>query len=441
MATWIFPSDLLAVVTVLASELHSRLSWRLAPLLMGALLSQGRHTVASWLRANRLGGDHANFYYFLSSLGRSAKAIATTLLLELVKRLPLPARLLFVIDDTPTKRAGPHVQGAGYHHNPTPGPGGGDTLYGHVWVTLAWATTHPLWGTIALPLWALLYVREKEIATLPKTSQLTFRTKLELAIEQMRWLATTLRFLGKELWLVADGFYAKANVIGEALSLGIVFVGRLRSDARLFAKVKQPRRRKRGRPRQYGPRLDPAKRAGQKQGWKKEIFSLYGKQVEKQYKLFPAMLRSAGVEVLVMLVRNEKSWVMFFTTKLDATAREIIETYAQRASIEQMFHDLKEVHGTGQAQVRNLWANVGAFHVTLWLLTLIELWSWKRSRRQLVDRRDSPWDDPQRRPSHADRRNALKSMLLRDAFSAAGLAQALPKKFLALWNATMKLAA
>ena len=441
MATWIFPSDLLAVVTLLASELHGRLQWRLAPLLMGSLLSKGRHTVASWLRANQLGDDHASFYYFLSSLGRTVKAIATTLLLELVKQLPLPARLLFVIDDTPTKRAGPHVQGAGYHHNPTPRPGGGDTLYGHVWVTLAWVVAHPLWGTIALPLWALLYVREKEIATLPKTSKLKFRTKLELAIDQMRWLATTLRFLGKELWLVADGFYAKANVIGEALSLGIVFVGRLRSDARLYAKVKQPRQKGRGRPRQYGPRLDAAKRAGQNKGWKKETFLLYGKQVEKQFKLFPAMLRSAGVEVLVMLVRNEKSWVMFFTTKLDATARDILETYAQRASIEQVFHDLKEVHGTGQAQVRNLWANVGAFHVTLWLFTLIELWGWKRSRRQLVDRAQSPWDDSERRPSHADRRNALKSKVLREAFSAAVVRMALPKKFITLWNATLKLAA
>ena len=441
MATWIFPSDLLAVVTVLAGELHGRLQWRLVPLLMGSLLSKGRRTAASWLRANQLGSDHASFYYFLSSLGRTVKAIATTLLLELVKHLPLPARLLFVIDDTPTKRAGPYVQGAGYHHNPTPRPGGGDTLYGHVWVTLAWVVAHPLWGTLALPLWALLYVREKEIATLPKTSKLKFRTKLELAIDQMRWLASTLRFLGKELWLVADGFYAKANVIGEALSLGIVFVGRLRSDARLYAKVKQPRQKGRGRPRQYGPRLDAAKRAGQNRGWKKETFLLYGKQVEKQFKLFPAMLRSAGVEVLVMLVRNDKSWVMFFTTKLDATARDILETYAQRASIEQVFHDLKEVHGTGQAQVRNLWANVGAFHVTLWLFTLIELWGWKRSRRQLVDRAQSPWDDSQRRPSHADRRNALKSKVIRDAFSAAVVSMALPKKFITLWNDTLKLAA
>src|SRR5262245_34794991 len=45
---------------------------------------------------------------------------------EVVK--PLVAgtgRLTFALDDTPTERYGPKVQGAGVHHNPTPGPADG----------------------------------------------------------------------------------------------------------------------------------------------------------------------------------------------------------------------------------------------------------------------------------------------------------------------------
>jgi hypothetical protein len=45
--------------------------------------------------------------------------------------------LVFAIDDTPTKRAGPMVEGAGIHHNPTPGPADQKFLYGHVWVTIS----------------------------------------------------------------------------------------------------------------------------------------------------------------------------------------------------------------------------------------------------------------------------------------------------------------
>jgi hypothetical protein len=77
-------------------------------------------------------------------------------------------RLLFAIDDTPTKRYGPCIHGTGLHHNPTPGPAGEKHCYGHIWVTLAWLAPHPLFAFLALPLRALLYVREKDVGKLSK---------------------------------------------------------------------------------------------------------------------------------------------------------------------------------------------------------------------------------------------------------------------------------
>jgi hypothetical protein len=50
---------------------------------------------------------------------------------------------------------------------------------------------------------------------------------------------------------------------------------------------------------------------------------------------------------------------------------------------------------------------------------MIELWAWHRPAKVLVDRRSSPWDDEARRPSHADRRNALRRHCLMDEFHAA----------------------
>jgi hypothetical protein len=55
-------------------------------------------------------------------VGRKTKPLATRLLLLLLRRLPTGDRILMALDDTPTKRYGPKVQGAGIHHNPTPGP-------------------------------------------------------------------------------------------------------------------------------------------------------------------------------------------------------------------------------------------------------------------------------------------------------------------------------
>src|SRR5205085_6146435 len=121
-----------------------------------------------------------------------------TLLLRLLVRQLLPeGPLVFGIDDTPTKRYGPKVEGAGLHHNPTPGPAGQKLLYGHLWVTLAWIVHHPLWGTIGLPVLARLYVRQVDVPTIPYPW--TFRTKLELAKQLVLWSRKTLSFLGRPL--------------------------------------------------------------------------------------------------------------------------------------------------------------------------------------------------------------------------------------------------
>ena len=78
------------------------------------------------------------------------------------------------------------------------------------------------------------------------------------------------------------------------------------------------------------------------------------------------------------------------------------------------FHDVKEVWGTGQQQVRNIWNNLAVYNLNLWTHTMVELWAWRRSGAQLVDRSDSPWDDPDRRPSHANRRKALRTQIMQN---------------------------
>lgn len=103
---------------------------------------------------------------------------------------------------------------------------------------------------------------------------------------------------------------------------------------------------------------------------------------------------------------------------MTATVREIVETFADRSAIEQVFHDVKEVWGDGQQQVRNIWSNMGCWRLNPRVHTLVELWAWKKSAKELTHRDDSPWDDANRRPSHAARRNALQAACLLGEFSA-----------------------
>lgn len=291
MAAWTLPAEVASWIEKLGGLLHGRLAWRLVPLFVGALFGQGRKTVASWLRGGQLGDDFKTYYYFLGSLGRNVKSLAWMLLRIAIDVIEPGARLVFAIDDTPTKRCGPRVEGAGIHHNPTPGPADQKFLYGHVWVTLSWVVRHTLWGTIGLPLLAMLYVRQANLASIAPWSKVKFQTKLEQAAEMVEWLANSLAGLGKTLWIVADGAYAKRPFLRRAMAAGAVVVSRLRKDAALWTvpEVVPPGKRKRGAPRKYGKdRISLAKRAGHKQGWQTGIFTLYGEAVVKTYKTFLA---------------------------------------------------------------------------------------------------------------------------------------------------------
>jgi hypothetical protein len=423
MDNWQCPTEWSQWNAWLAAGLHGRCRWRLPVLLGGILFAHGRRTVASWLRAAGVTTDFSCYYYFVAAVGRKSGSIAIRVLVLLLRRLPTGDRIVLALDDTPTRRYGPKVQGAGIHHNPTPGPADAKYVYGHIWVTLAWVIRHPLYGTLALPLRALLYIRQKDIPKLPTKWHWPFQTKLELAVRLLGWVALHVFAAGKSLWIVTDGFYAKRPVMKFARTAGAVFISRLRKDAALCTlppTLKKGERRGRGQPPKYGKqRISLAKRAGQSRGWQSIECVQYGKTVVKKYKTFLATYRPAYGMIRVVIVREPDRMEYFFSTDPAVSVREILETFADRSAIEQLFHDVKEVWGAGQQQVRHLWANIGAWHLNLWMHTLVELWAWNQPQPQLCDRSASPWDDPDRRPSHADRRKALQRTVLDAEYSAA----------------------
>jgi DDE superfamily endonuclease len=401
----------------------SRLAWaldprsapRLAWLFVGAVLARGRRTVTGWIRAAGLSREYRRCYRTVAAAGKKAEDIAARLIGEVVK--PLVAgqeRITLALDDTPTERYGPWVQGAGIHHNPTPGPAGSVHVYGHIFVVLGLLAVHPAWGVIALPLLARLYVRAVDLPGIDPKHRPEFRTKLEMGVELLKWAPFWLGLLGKPLWVVADGAYAKAPFLKPAMALGMTVVSRLRKDAALWT---VPGRR--GRPRVYGEvRIDLAKRAGQRRGWATGWFDLDGKPAKKRYKTFVATWRPVGGAIRVVLVDEPSGWVAFFCTDFEATVGEILSAVADRFSLETAFRDCKEIVGAGQQQVRFVWANIGAFHICLWTFTMTEAWAWGREEGELVDRSESPWDDPLRRPSHADKRRAWRRELLAEEIRA-----------------------
>jgi hypothetical protein len=408
------PALLATCFSHLAACLDCRSAVRLPVLLCGILFARGRRTVTSWFRPAGITDDFRNGYTTVWACGRHTERMAYTIL-NMVEPLVSGERLVVAIDDTPTPRWGPYVEGAGIHHNPTPGPAGEKFVYGHVWVTLAALVKHPDWGTRALPLHSKVYIRQKDIDEMAADHRVPFQTKLEQAAEQLHWLKRCADGRFTSIWAVTDGGYTKRTVLRAARQDGIVVVGRLARNAALWC---LPAPKPKGRPgpqATYGKeRISLAKRAGHKQGWQQVRCVQYRQEVVKTIKTFLATWHPAGGMIRVVLVQEEDEWRAYFSLDPTVTAEEILEAVADRGALEETFKDVKEVWGAGQQQVRNLNASVGCFNLNGWMYSMVEAWSWEQAEEELVDRQASPWDDAFRRPSHADKRKALQRQVLRE---------------------------
>jgi hypothetical protein len=407
----------LDTLTWFLDQRHSEL---LQPLFLGLLLAHGRRTATAWFRAGGISDEFRRAYTLLGTIGRSKiDSFATVLFCDLRRTIAPGERWLFALDDSPTQRYGPCVEGAGIHHNPTPGPSQQRYLYGHIWVTLAWVVCHPLWDVRALPLLGDLYIRQVDVAKIDADRRPPFATKLELAARQIRWLAQQVRDRGLPVWLVVDGFYAKRPVLKPARQEQVTVVGRLRCDAALWdvPPMVPEDQRGPGRPRVYGrQRLSLAKRAAHRLGWQSVECCQYQQQVTKTVKTFLATWKPAGGVLRVVLVKELDHWRAYFCTDPQATVKDILEAAANRTAIEDTFKDVKQIEGAGQQQLRYWRANVGAYHWCLWGYVAVEWWAWDKSTARVCDRSASPWDEEERRPSHADKRKALQGEMLEDEF-------------------------
>lgn len=410
------------LATHLAKMLDKRIAFRLPIVIAGMLLAGGRRTAAAWFRAAGVKDDWDRFYDLLSTVGREAKLLMLPLVISICKRFdPGPdGAWVLVLDDSPTKRFGRHVEAANIHHNPTSGPGDGPWLYGHNWVCLAMIMSHPLFGSIALPLLSSLYVRKIDVSALKiRYPAWEFRTKHQLALDLCRELMRTLRGLRSlaKFVVVFDGAYAAKALVQPLLSEGATIVTRLRSDAKLFD-VPVAKQVTRGRPRKYGKnRLSLKTRAGRRDGWESLTYACRGIDTTRRYKSFLATSHVFGGVVRIVLLEYTKgNWATYASSDVSMSVEAILKIVADRWSIEEHFKDVKELWGAGQQQVRNLFSSIGCWQLCSWLYTMVELECWDQPIADLVDRSNRPWDNPNRRPSHADRRRRIVQAMLRETF-------------------------
>ena len=97
MAAWNLPAEVAFVDRTVGQRTASPHGVALVAASGRRSVCPGRQTVASWLRGGELGNDFRLYYYFLSSLGRNAKSVATALFRIAVRKIVPGDRLLLAL--------------------------------------------------------------------------------------------------------------------------------------------------------------------------------------------------------------------------------------------------------------------------------------------------------------------------------------------------------
>jgi hypothetical protein len=157
----------------------------------------------------------------------------------------------------------------------------------------------------------------------------------------------------KELtcYMVADSFFAKAEVVQTICALGMHFISRLRDDAVLFYLNQEPRTGKRGAPKKYAGRVIPANPD-------MNFFTLCYNS--KELKVYNAIVfcKAFGQTInlsIAVFYKNGKETArkLYFSTDLKMEGIKIVSYYRSRFQIEFLYRDAKQHCGLEDCQARS----------------------------------------------------------------------------------------
>lgn len=375
---------------------------RFLTLMSGWVLCTGKHTVTGVMRAAGVVGkhEHSGYHRFFNGAAWKPDAVGVALMRLVLKAIPKAVRVNLTIDDTLGRHTGKHIASAGMHRDPLLSSASKPFWhFGHNWVVLAVVLEFPRWNkTFSLPVLMRLY-RTKKVNQQMKQPH---KKRTELAAELLARVFD--EFPERDFLLIGDNAYINSSVVrGRPKNFHVM--GRGRMDAALYATApKGPKTR--GRPRVKGKRVaSPKDRCGQ---WTTLKLLIYGRPATVQVKVFKAVWYKVSYDkqMLFVVVRNWPGHTkddVLACTDLTLTARQVIQLYCQRWSIEETFGWAKSRLGFEDPQNRTEHAVQRTAPMALWTYSLVIAWyaTWSKRRTQLPMRL-APWYRTKNAPSFAD---------------------------------------
>jgi len=388
-----------------------------------------RYVTETIFSSGNVGNGHWSRYHRFFSHASWDIDVFSMHLAKLVCRIIAPgAMLIWAIDDTLTRKRGQHLFGVGMHHDPLLSSKGRKvTNWGHDWVVLCIVVVSPFWApgkVFALPISARLYRNRQGNNKQKKTNgkkakpnkakqnstNAKHRTRPELAVELIQLAATW--FPKQEIVVVGDSLYGGASVLSK-LPSNVHLISRVHPQGILYDLPPEPTKGK-GRRRKKGKRLPGTKEwANDSTRWKRLAFKQFGLHANLKVKVREQVLYyTAGKDrplkaVLVRDIDGGRPDQVFYCTKLDWDARQILSTYSTRWAIECTFQNCKQLLGFEDPANRLPLAVQRTAPMALFLYSLVIVWYHKIGHLH-VTFPNRPWYLRKKHPSFADMLTTLR---------------------------------
>lgn len=388
-----------------------------------------RRTITGMLAAAGVVGHrhHAAFHRFFSAARWSLDELGL-LLFSMITPLLAPGPVQLTVDDTLARKRGLKVFGAGMHHDPQLSTRKLAVLrWGHSWVVLAVVVRLPFCPqrVFSLPILVRLYLNQKAASRWRRT----YKKRTELALELLQRLCKA--HPDREFHALADSAYGGESVLGH-LPSNCGLTSRMPLNARLHEAPPARKPGTTGRPRVRGPRL-PSPMEMLKQRGRRVQVPIYGRRdrvrlVETVARWYGVPTRPLKVVVVEPLVGGRPVQV-FYSTRIEQIAEEVLVDYSRRWSIEEAFQGSKSHLGFEQPQGWSPRAVQRTAPIALLLYSLVVLW-FARAGHGLYQPLVRPWYRTKRQPSFADMLTTLRRESLRAWVSAHPAAPHLPQNLL-----------
>jgi len=366
------------ILTILANfaPLFSQRVWPHAhTLLLGAILVNGRRTVASALRIMGLAQElhFTNYHRVLNRAAWSALAAARILLGLIIALLPLDAPIILAVDDTIERRNGPCISAKGCYRDPVRSSQKHTILcFGLKWVVMAVLIPVP-WSD---RIWALPFLT---VLSWPdgKGPHRRHKTSIDWARQMVgqvrRWLP------GRRLVLIVDGGFAAVALAASCIRREVTMVCRLRLDAALYHPPgPQPKSKRGPKPKKGARQRSPQQWLSRSDTpWESIEVTWYGGTGKALHVLSRVGLwHTRGqdpVTIRYLVVRDPEGQLRdaaYFCTDVGQTPEQILGWVVQRWSLEVSFEEVRMHLGV---ETQRQWSDLAIARTTPVLLGLFSV--------------------------------------------------------------------